>query len=522
MRSNNISKTYHGAGYGRLSHSDSVAFEDAEVAGQSNSIENQREYIEEFLKTKPEIIKVDFYMDDGYSGVNFERPSFQKMMQDITEKKIDCIIVKDLSRFGRNYLEVGDYLEQIFPFLGVRFIGINDGYDSKDFSGQTSGMDIAFRNFIYEMYSKDLSGKVKSGVITSMKRGEYHAGCIVYGYEKSADGKGMIVDRQAAAVIRRIFQEVADGKRARILAKELNDEGVPTRLAYKRAKGEQCGRHYQADIWNHNKIHAIIHNRVYQGDMVYRKSVRTKVGCSRKVRQPEDKWIVISDHHEAIVDRELFQKANDSIRKGQIPEYDRSGVKRGIIFCGCCGNRLELRKTKNPYYLCKRKGILSESGCNELYMKKQAIEQAVWSVWQEHYRMFQTMPDVGYWMGRINKLKKQETMLQQKLEHLPVEKMSLYEQFRAGAVTKEGFIREKELLSEQELETKQRIADISAQIETLETKAKTCEEIMDFTEKYEKLEGLTEEFMNEMMEKITVYEDNRVEIVWRYGDEFEI
>ena len=113
MRSNNISKTYHGAGYGRLSHSESVAFEDAEVAGQSNSIENQREYIEEFLKTKPEIITVEFYMDDGYSGVNFERPSFQKMMQDITEKKIDCIIVKDLSRFGRNYMEVGDYLEQI-------------------------------------------------------------------------------------------------------------------------------------------------------------------------------------------------------------------------------------------------------------------------------------------------------------------------------------------------------------------------------------------------------------------------
>ena len=154
-------------------------------------------------------------------------------------------------------------------------------------------------------------------------------------------------------------------------------------------------------------------------------------------------------------------------------------------------------------------------------MKKQAIEQAVWGVWQEHYQMFRTMPDAEYWMGRINRLKKQEIVLQQKREHLPVEKMNLYERFRAGAVTKEGFVREKELLSVQELETKQQIEDISAQIDALESKAKTCEDIMGFTERHEKREGFKEEFMEEMVEKITVYEDNRIEIVWRYGDEFE-
>ena len=136
MQSNLLSKTYHSGGYLRLSHSDIAASGDTNAANQeamqSNSIENQKEYIEEFLKTKPEIISTTFYVDDGYSGVNFERPSFQRMLQDIRENKIDCVIVKDLSRFGRNYIEVGKYIEQLFPLLGVRFIAINDNYDSAE------------------------------------------------------------------------------------------------------------------------------------------------------------------------------------------------------------------------------------------------------------------------------------------------------------------------------------------------------------------------------------------------------
>ena len=162
---------------------------------ESFSIANQRNYIMAYLKQKEEFrdAKIREFVDDGHSGTNFQRPAVQEMLQLSRQGEIDCIVVKDLSRFGRNYLEVGDYLEQIFPFLGIRFVSINDGYDSRDFSGQTGGMDIAFKNFIYEMYSRDLSEKVKSGVTTCMKRGEYHSGCMVYGYEKAEDGRGMAV-----------------------------------------------------------------------------------------------------------------------------------------------------------------------------------------------------------------------------------------------------------------------------------------------------------------------------------------
>ncbi|WP_300773730.1 recombinase family protein [uncultured Acetatifactor sp.] len=489
---------------------------------ESFSIANQRNYIMAYLKQKEEFrdAKIREFVDDGHSGTNFQRPAVQEMLQLSRQGEIDCIVVKDLSRFGRNYLEVGDYLEQIFPFLGIRFISINDGYDSREFSGQTGGMDIAFKNFIYEMYSRDLSEKVKSGVTTCMKRGEYHSGCMVYGYEKAEDGRGMAVDPAAAAVIRRIFQEIAGGKRANLLARELNEEGIPTRLAYKQGKGEQCGRHYQANIWNHDKIHSIIHNRVYQGDMVYRKSVRTKVGCSRKTRQLEDKWIVLPDHHEAIVSKELFRKANDSIRTGETPKYDRCGLERGRIFCGCCGNRLELRRTKNPYYLCKRKDLLKISRCNIIRIEKAAIEKAAWTVWQEHERVFGSLPESGFHQEKQKKMQKQETALQQKLSRIPADKMKLYESFRAGRMTKDMFLREKELLNRQEEETRKSLEDIALQITRQESKAKSYDKLSELVGKYGGANAATDEFMKEMVEKVVVYEDRRIEIVWRYGDEF--
>lgn len=489
---------------------------------ESFSIANQRNYIMAYLKQKEEFRDAEIreFVDDGHSGTNFQRPAVQEMIQLSRQGEINCIVVKDLSRFGRNYIEVGDYLEQIFPFLGIRFISINDGYDSKDFSGQTGGMDIAFKNFIYEMYSRDLSEKVKSCVTICMKRGEYHSGCMIYGYEKAEGGRGMAVDPAAATVIRRIFQEIAEGKRANLLARELNEEGIPTRLAYKQGKGEQCGRHYRADIWNHNKIHSIIHNRVYQGDMVYRKSVRTKVGCSRKTRQPENKWIILTDHHEAIVSKELFRKANDSIRKGETPEYDRCGLERGRIYCGCCGNRLELRRTKNPYYLCKRKDLLKDSECNTIRIEKAAIQKTAWTVWQEHERVFESRLKSGFYQEKQKKMQKQEAALQQKLSCIPSDKMKLYESFRTGLMTEDVFLREKELLNRQEEETRKSLEDIALQISRQESKAKNYEKLSELVGKYGGMDTATDEFMKEMVEKVVVYEERRIEIVWRYGDEF--
>lgn len=491
---------------------------------ESFSISNQRSFIQNYIDNKEEfhgaIIKE--YIDDGYSGTNFDRPGVKAMLDACKLGEIDCVIVKDLSRFGRNYIEVGDYLEQIFPFLGVRFIGINDGFDSKNFLGQTSGMDVAFKNFIYEMYSRDLSDKVKSGVSTCMKRGEYHAGCMMYGYCKSADGKNMVIDEDAAVVIRRIFQELADGKKANNLAKEFNEEGIPTRLAYKQSKGEQLNRHYEADIWTGHNIRAIVQNEVYQGDRVYRKSIRTQMGKNNKVKQPREKWLIIPNHHEAIVSRELFARANENIRKGKIPEYDRSNVKRGIVVCGCCGRRLELHKTKNAYYVCKRRKVISNVPCNYLRIEKATIENLILKIWIEHCRYFQKTSIVDLLVERLEELQKKENNLDRILNLLPTEKVKLYERFREENMDRSEFLKEKNLLTQKELEVKNEITALQEQMEYFRTRIRNSEGIMEFVKKYCELDQVTDSFISELVEKVVVYEDNRVEVVWKYRDEIEM
>lgn len=515
-------KKYRIAIYIRLS------MEDLDLGGsvektESASIRNQRNFIKAFIDQREEFCEADIreFVDDGYSGTDFNRPAVQEMLRLCGQNEIDCIIVKDLSRFGRNYLEVGDYLEQIFPFLGIRFIGINDGFDSKKFSGQTGGMDVAFKNYIYEMYSRDLSDKVKSGVTACMERGEYYAGCIVYGYQKASDRKRIVIDEGAAVTIRRIFQEIAEGKDAKTLAMEFNAEGVPTRLAYKQAKGEQLNRHYRADIWDNNKIHSILHNRVYQGDMVYRKAVCTRVGCKYKKRQPEENWLVIPDHHEAIVSRELFQRANNCIREGKSAEFDHSAVRRGIVFCGCCGNRLELRKTRNPYYLCRRRNLLRDTECNELRMKKRLIEQTIWTVWREYCRLFVTMPVSQLFEKQQEKLKKQEAALKHRLEHFPAEKIYLYERFRSGMLKQEVFLKEKELLNQQEETVRKKAEEASEKIDLQEKKQQKYQNISDPLMGNGMDETVSEEFIRVLVEKIIVHEDKRIEVIWRYREEFK-
>ncbi len=489
---------------------------------ESFSVSNQRAYIRQFIRQREEFkgAAIQEFVDDGYSGMHFDRPALQELLMLCRQGGINCIVVKDLSRFGRNYLEVGDYLEQIFPLLGVRFIGINDGFDSQDFEGRTGGMDIAFKNFIYEMYSRDLSGKIKSGISAGIKRGDYFSGCMVYGYQKTADGRSMEIDEGAAVTVRRIFREMAEGKDAKTLAAELNAEGVPTRLAYKQAKGEQRGRHYEADIWNRNKIHAIVHNRVYAGDMIYRKAIRTKPGDRRKQRQPEEKWTVLPEHHPAIVSRELFRRANDGIRKGKRAVYDRSKVRRGIFFCGCCGNRLELHRTKTPYYLCKRRDFISGTGCNTLRVEKERLEKIVWHIWEEHCRLFQVRSATRFFSCRREKLHRQELSLRQELERIPAQRADFYERFRSGVLDREAFFMEKELLNSREESIIRSMEEVQKQTEDLTAEESRCQSISELIKKYGGFGEQREDFMRQMVEKVIVYGDKKIEVVWRYQDEF--
>ncbi len=488
---------------------------------ESASISSQRDFILSYLRGKEEFKDAHLkeFVDDGYSGMDFARPGVQEMLALCRKGGIDCIIVKDLSRFGRNYLEVGNYLEQVFPFLGIRFIGINDGFDSGKLFGGAVGMDVAFQNFIYEMYSRDLSKKIKSGVSVCMKRGEYHAGCIVYGYQKARQGKGIVVDEEAAKVVRHIFREIAQGKDAKSLARELNLEGIPGRLAYKQKKGEQLNRHYEETGWHPDKVRAVIRNQVYAGDMVYRKNSRARAGESQGGSQWDENQFVIQNHHKPIVSRELFQKANHNIRKKAPVKAAHSLHQRGMIFCGCCQKRLELHKTKEPYYQCRKRGLAGGKGCDNVLVQGRVIGQILSGILPFHWRM-SGMGEASLLFREYRRgLERKAKALAQRREGIPGEKIKLYERYCLGDLGQEAFSREKEALGLREASIRQKAEEISGKLAWLERERKALlEDFQPWGEEGGRL-GIPEGGMvKSLVEKLVVYGEGRIEVCFRYRD----
>ena len=228
------------AEYFRLSVEDGDVISD-DAKAESDSISHQRELVTRYVRDKQlyPAVQILEFVDDGYSGTNFDRPAVKEMLSLVREGKICCIIVKDLSRFGRNYLEVGDYLEQIFPFMGVRFIAINDGYDSNDHIGTTGGIEIAFKSLLYDMYSKDLSEKMRSSLLVRRKRGEFIGPRAPFGYQFSENKKVLAVDEVAAQYVRRIFGLACEGYGTGKIAQILNKEKMPTPGWYKNQEKQQ-------------------------------------------------------------------------------------------------------------------------------------------------------------------------------------------------------------------------------------------------------------------------------------------
>ncbi|MGN8786458.1 recombinase family protein, partial [Blautia sp. HCP3S3_D9] len=274
--------------------------------------------------------------DDGISGRYFDtRPQFTEMIELAKKGKINCIIVKDCSRFGRDYVELGDYLEQLFPFLGVRFIAINDHYDSDKTEG---GLDIAFKNLVYDIYSRDLSKKVRASRKQMAAQGKYIAGQTLYGYRKKKKNKHQLeIDPEAAAVVREIFDMRIAGVGLTEIARNLNDRGIKCPSVYKTEKGEASNHTENAEnmCWTASGVLQLLSNEIYTGAVVALKSTFDKVTGKLKVK-PKEEWSKVEGMHEAIVSKEVFQKAQEMITPQKAP----SETRKQHYICGCCGRGL--------------------------------------------------------------------------------------------------------------------------------------------------------------------------------------
>ncbi len=343
------------------------------MADESNSIANQRKLLLDYVRKKKDLAecKVVQYIDDGYSGTAFHRPGFCKMMEDVKKGQVQCVLVKDFSRFGRDYIELGDYIEHIFPFMQVRFISVNDGYDSLEYRGRTPEIDVPFRNLAYALYSQDISDKVKSSLAARQKNGFYIGAIPPYGYRRDKEG-ALEPDEETEAVVRRIFKEYLEGEGLTGLAGKLNREGMLSPKQYKIRKGILKGKEGETYSWTPGTVRQILRNRIYIGEASSGAYKNGPLGSGKRIYVPESGRIRVEDAHMPIIDKEVFHKAQERMgTKNTGKGHDF--LLKGLVRCGECGRTMGKEKKR---FRCRYQGFTAHEKVGSVL--EEGLESVVW------------------------------------------------------------------------------------------------------------------------------------------------
>ncbi|MDY5436267.1 recombinase family protein [Peptostreptococcus porci] len=377
MFKNSVDKENIAVMYLRLSKEDGEKVE-------SNSISNQREMINAYAR-KNQFTIVGEYVDDGYSGANFDRPNFKEMIKDAYDKKFDTIIVKDLSRFGRDYIEAGKFIQRIFPENGIRFISVNDNYDSKSADMNDTHLILPIKNFINDSYCRDISNKVKSSQKIKREKGDYISAFAPYGYKKSDENKNkLMVDEQAAPNIKNIFDMKLMGYSSKAIADELNHLGVLTPRKYKESQGFKCNgfQNIKGGNWSAKAVNRIIENEVYIGNTLQGKSITLNYKNKKQIEKEKEEWIRVENTHEAIISKEIFAIANTMLKRdlNNSRGKDKIDIFAGMLFCKECGSSLIRRTVKykereEVFYICSKYN--KEKSCKRHSVKEETLIKAV-------------------------------------------------------------------------------------------------------------------------------------------------
>ena len=377
MFKNSVDKENIAVMYLRLSKEDGEKVE-------SNSISNQREMINSYAK-KNHFIIIKEYVDDGYSGANFDRPNFKEMIKDSYDKKFDTIIVKDLSRFGRDYIEAGKFIQRIFPENRIRFISVNDNYDSKSADMNDTHLILPIKNFINDSYCRDISNKVKSSQKIKREKGDFISAFAPYGYNKSEENKNkLVIDEQAAPNIKNIFDMKLLGYSSKAIADELNHLGVLTPRKYKESQGFKCNgfQNIKGGNWSAKAVNRIIENEVYIGNILQGKSITLNYKNKKQIEKEKEEWIRVEDTHEAIISKEIFAIANTMLKRdlNNSRGKDKIDIFTGMLFCKECGSSLIRRTVKYKereeiFYICSKYN--KEKSCSRHSIKEETLIKAV-------------------------------------------------------------------------------------------------------------------------------------------------
>ncbi len=505
---------YLTAQYERLSREDGDRME-------SDSILNQQRLIEDYCARDPEFQAVGHYSDDGYTGTNFDRPAFQRMVTDIEDGRVNCVVVKDLSRFGRDYIDMGYYLERYFPSHEVRFIAINDGVDSQ---AGPYNMLLPLKNVFNAQYAKDISEKVRSSFEVKQRRGEFVGAFTSYGYVKDpADHNKLIIDPVAAKVVRRVFEMAAGGVGQIRIAQQLNEEKIPCPSEYKRLMGERytnCKRLESTHYWTYATIHRMLQNEMYRGSMVQRRSIRPTMHGRAKAAD-KSQWIVVPDTHEVIIPQELWDAVQAQITQNtRAPAFEQNvGLFAGFFKCGDCGRAMV--KTVRGGRICYSCGSYRRYGagvCTKHYIPQQDLEKIIL---EDLNRVIAAVGDLEQLAERnrtvsdtAQRKSKEQKQLETALDRVRRLKQGAYEDYRDRLLNREEFLRYKGDYDQQEEILARQLTQVESSPEENPRKQPWVENLL----RLGRLTELDRATLSQTVEVIRIFEDKRIEITYRFSD----
>lgn len=506
-----------------------------EGADESNSIKNQRIYIKEYIFAHKDLRQYDCYefKDDGLSGKSENRPGFERMMNLVKAGEINCVIVKDMSRFSRDQIVCGKYREQIFPFMGVRFIAINDNYDSDRTIGGVGGIDIAFKEILYDMYSEDLSEKVKSSLHTKRASGKYIATSPPYGYKKSeCDKHKLEIDEPSAVIVKRIFKEYLDGKSMYAIRKDLNAEGVPCPARYQYEKGLSTThrKDIATAVWSNAAVSRILHNDIYIGNITYGKAEAASTGSKKKKLISKDEWKTIEHCHKAIIRRKDFEAVQEKMRNNNsfgITSSNTSNLERresvfGKLYCKGCGKKLSYSGNGNPKYFCST--IYSDKECDNCVKSvlQKDIDQVVLSSLNKYIKEHADIDRIisgksNLVSGELNTVKESIADINERINLLKGDLRIAYENYHDQVLTKEEYLDVKKNNDALIREYEARKLELEAEKKNITRKIKEIKSELISVETITNVEEMNKELENIFIDKICISVDNEIEILWKFS-----
>ena len=497
----------------------------------NDSIENQKNAILNYMENKEEFNLVQIYEDANKTGTNFQRSGFEKLLEDIKNQKINCIIVKDLSRFGRNYIECGNYLEKVFPFMGVRFIAINDNYDSNN-ENSNEILLMHLKNFVNEIYAKDISKKITTIIREKQKKGDFIGNFAPYGYLRDPYNKNkIIVNEETAPIVRYIFNLRLENYGYTKIAKILNEKNILSQSAYLYKNGYVKSDIFKDKKWTIKRVREILLNPIYIGCMVQGKSIISQ--NKKRVYLPMDKWIIVENMHEPIIDKDTFYKVQQINNKFS-DEFTMNNlidnIFKGYIKCGECGRNLTTNRNKRSngkivnYFICRghRIGI-----CDFISIKEELIKEVVFNEVKNQIKIAINLKNLiteNYKTIKLeeNKLINEINYLNNEIEKIKNFYEIIYEDYITGLLDENDYIFNKNSYIEKEQTLLKNKSTLEIKLQELKDNFINENNYIKTFLQFRNKKILSKELLETLIENIIIYKDKTIQINFKYMSEYNI